>query len=223
MDYQKLSQSPLFAGLSGEVIRNLLESISFKIVKFKKDSIIAQAGEEVTSMLLVLDGVAKGEMTDYSGRVIKIEDIPAPGALAAAFIFGNNNKYPVNVFAVTDIELFSLSKSEFLKLMMNNDRVLLNFLNMISNRSQFLSNKIKFLNFKTIKGKLAQFILQRAGNENRSVVLDLTQNELADYFGVARPSVARALGDIEEDGIIIAKGKTITILNRAKLALLTIE
>ena len=223
MDYQKLSRSPLFAGLSAEIIMNLLEKVSFKIKKYKKDSLIAQAGEEVTSMLLVLDGVAKGEMTDYSGRVIKIEDIPSPGALAAAFIFGNTNKYPVNVFAVTDVELFSLTKSEFLKLMMNNDRVLLNFLNMISNRSQFLSNKIKFLNFKTIKGKLAHFILQKSGATGSLVLMEMTQNDLADLFGVARPSVARAIGEMEEEGLVEAKGKKIRILDREKLAGLTLD
>jgi len=38
--------------------------------------------------MLVIDGKTKGEMIDYSGRIIKIEDIPAPGALAPGFIFG---------------------------------------------------------------------------------------------------------------------------------------
>ncbi len=35
--------------------------------------------------------------------------------------------------------------------MMKNNIILVNFLDMISNRSQFLSEKIKFLTFKTIK------------------------------------------------------------------------
>ena len=82
---------------------------------------------------------------------------------------------------------------------------------MISNRSQFLSEKIKFLNFKTIKGKLAHYILQKAGKDRLTVMLDMTQNDLADFFGVARPSVARALGDLEEEGYIEARGKNIKI------------
>jgi len=106
---------------------------------------------------------------------------------------------------------------------MINDKILVNFLNMISNRSQFLSEKIKFLNFKTIKGKLAHYILQKAGKEKSSVLLDMTQNELADYFGVARPSVARALGDLEEEGYLEAKGKNIKIIDKEGLADLTID
>ena len=83
---------------------------------------------------------------------------------------------------------------------------------MISNRSQFLSEKIKFLNFKTIKGKLAHFILQKAENEKTTIILDMTQNDLADFFGVARPSVSRALGELEQEGFIEAAGKNIRIL-----------
>ena len=60
-------------------------------------SIISQSGEQVNSLVVIVEGVVKGEMVDYSGRVIKIEDIPAPGALAPAFMFGNRNRFPVNV------------------------------------------------------------------------------------------------------------------------------
>jgi CRP-like cAMP-binding protein len=162
-------------------------------------------------------------MVDYAGRVIKIEDIPAPGALASAFMFGSRNRFPVNVIAVSDGELLLIEKSDFLGLMMKNDIILANFLDMISNRSQFLSEKIKFLNFKTIKGKLAHFILQKSGRDGLSVTLGMTQNDLADFFGVARPSVARALGEMEDEGLLVAKGKNIRILNRERLAGLTID
>ena len=122
------------------------------------------------------------------------------------------NRFPVNVIAISDGEILSIEKPDFLKLLMRNDMILVNFLNMISNRSQFLSEKIKFLNFKTIKGKLAHYILQKAENDKSSIILDMTQNDLADFFGVARPSVSRALGELEEEGFIEASGKNIRIL-----------
>ena len=117
----------------------------------------------------------------------------------------------------------SSNKPVFLKLLMSNDKILINFLDMISNRSQFLSEKIKFLNFKTIKGKLAHFILQKAGKDGSAIILNMTQNDLADFFGVARPSVARVLGELEEEGYLEAKGKNIKIINKAGLADLTLE
>ena len=223
MDYSLLSNAPIFRGLTPVIVEAILSEIPYRVKKFQSGSMISQSGEPVNSLMVVVNGIVKGEMVDYAGRVIKIEDIPAPGALASAFMFGSRNRFPVNVLAVSDGELLLIEKSDFLKLLMKNDIILVNFLDMISNRSQFLSEKIKFLNFKTIKGKLAQYILQKTGKERSSVTLDMTQSDLSDFFGVARPSVARALGDLEEKGYIEAKGKNIKIIDREGLADLTID
>lgn len=223
MDYSLLSNTPLFRGLTTGEIDTIFSVVPYRTKKFQAGSLISQSGEPVNSLIVVISGVVKGEMVDYAGRVIKIEDIPAPGALASAFMFGNRNRFPVNVIAVSDGELLLIEKPDFLKLLMRNDIILVNFLDMISNRSQFLSEKIKFLNFKTIKGKLAHYILQKAGKEKASILLDMTQNELADFFGVARPSVARALGELEEEGYLEAKGKNIKIIDKEGLADLAID
>ncbi|TAL58737.1 MAG: Crp/Fnr family transcriptional regulator [Bacteroidetes bacterium] len=223
MDYSLLSQAPLFKGLTADNIVTILSTVPHRVKKFQSGSMISQSGEPVNSLIVVISGVVKGEMVDYTGRVIKIEDIPAPGALAAAFMFGDRNRFPVNVIAVSDGELLLIEKPDFLKLLMRNDIILVNFMDMISNRSQFLSEKIKFLNFKTIKGKLAHYILQKAGKDKLSLKLDKTQNDLADFFGVARPSVARALREMEEEGYIEAKGKYIKLIDKKGLADLTIE
>jgi len=218
MDYTLLSQSPLFKGLDTREISDIIEGISFRTKRYRSGTMIAQAGETVTSLMIVLEGRVKGEMVDIAGRVIKIEDIPAPGALASAFLFGSANRFPVNIITITDSVLLMVAKSEFIKLLMMKDNILLNFLNLISNRSQFLSEKIKFLSFKTIKGKLAHYILQKAGPSNDSVVLDMTQAELAGFFGVARESIARTMHDLDSGGCISARGKHIKIIDRRMLA-----
>jgi CRP-like cAMP-binding protein len=223
MNYSLISHASLFKSLTTEEIETILSGVPHRIKKFQAGSLISQSGEPVNSLIIIIEGIVKGEMVDYAGRVIKIEDIPAPGALASAFMFGNNNRFPVNVIAISDGELLLIEKSDFLKLLMRNDIILVNFLDMISNRSQFLSEKIKFLNFKTIKEKLAHYILQKAGKERSSVILDMTQNDLADFFGVTRPSIARALGELEDEGYLEAKGKNIKIIDKERLADLTID
>jgi len=221
MDFSLLSRSPLFTGLSAAETENVLKEVAHKIRKYQAGSLIAQSGDQVTSLLLIISGVVKGEMVDHTGRIIKIEDIPAPNALASAFLFGNRNQFPVNAVAVTDTTILVIGKNNFLKLLRVEGRVLANFLDMVSNRSQFLTEKIKFLNFKTIRGKLAQFILQRTTQERFSFRLEMTQTDLADYFGVARPSLARALKELEDERMIEALGKVISVTDRKKLTELT--
>ena len=221
MDFNKLDQSPLFKGLLPSQTEAIMQKIHFRLRRYHPGDLVAHTGEKVSSMMIVTAGIVKGEMTGYSGRVIKIEEVTASGAIAAAFLFGKRNILPVNVIAVENTEILFIEKTVFLQLLKNNSTVLVNFLDMISNRSQFLSDKIRFLNFKTIKGKLAWFILQQAGESEVLVRFGLTQSSIADLFGVARPSVARALKEMEEEGLIMAKGKSIIIIDRQRLSGLT--
>jgi CRP-like cAMP-binding protein len=223
MDYTIFLKSPLFSGINIEEIRKILESTPYQLRSYSAGALIAQSGDQVPGFMMVLQGIAKGEMMDFTGRVIKIEDIHASGFLASAFIFGNRNRFPVNVLAVSDIKLLVIEKKNFLAFLRKNDSILLSYLNIISNRSQFLSDKIRFLNFKTIKGKLAQYILQKAYPDKFEILLDLTQNELAEFFGVARPSIARVIGELEEKKLILTKGKSVKILDKKGLSELTYE
>ncbi len=216
---EKLIFCPLFVGLDGDTIIGLLNKVKHHIIYFKKDEIIAFSGDEVKTQLVVLKGSVKGEMVDFTGKTIKIEDIASPRPLAPAFLFGNRNSFPVNIVANTDVEILLIPKTSFVQLMQLNETILENFLSIISNRAQFLSNKIRFLSFQTIKGKIAHYLLEAMKNrETDAIILDKSQNELAAYFGVARPSLSRALREMDYDGYIVAKGKQIRIVDKRKLS-----
>jgi CRP/FNR family transcriptional regulator, dissimilatory nitrate respiration regulator len=221
INYELLSRSPIFKGLDAASTESLLKTINYRVRKFPAGSVIAVSGDEVTSLHIVISGMVKGEMVDYEGRTLKIEDIGAPRALAPAFLFGSGNRFPVNVTSVTDAELLIVDKQDFVKLLCSNDHLLSNYLDTISNRSQFLSDKIKFFTFKTIKGKLAHYILEKSGKNQVRIRFGRTQQELAEFFGVARPSLSRALRELEDEGFITASGKEITILSRNGLVELT--
>jgi CRP-like cAMP-binding protein len=223
MDYSVLLKAPLFSGMTLTEIVQVISVTPYRVRKYKPGTMISHSGDPVNAFLMVIDGTVKGEMVDFSGRVIKIEDIPASGALASAFIFGSRNKFPVNVVAMTDTSLMIIEKADFVRFLKSNDKLLTNFLDMISNRSQFLTEKIKFLNFKTIRGKFAQYILQVAGPDKSEIKLAMTQNEVSEYFGVARPSISRVIGEMEDEGIIITKGKLLKIIDKKRLTELTIE
>lgn len=220
IDYSLLNQCPVFRGLSKDENKNLLFQIHFQVKKFEKDEIVVHAEEEVQNLLVILSGSVRGEMIDYSGKTIKIEDIEAPRPLAAAFLFGKENKYPVTVTANKKAELLAIPVSEFLKLLQLNTQLLLNYLNSISTRAQFLSQKLQFLSFKTIKEKVAHFLLQQADDKFHSFELRNTQQQLADMFGVTRPSLARVISEMQLEGLIKIEKKTVTLLNKNGLNIL---
>ena len=215
--YNTLIQCPIFTGLSLEELENVFSNSHHFTKTFEVGEIAAFSGETVNFLMIVLEGSVKGEMVDFSGKIIKIDDIRSPYPLASAFIFGKQNKFPVNVMANEKTKLLYIPKYDFMKMLQSDIRILQNFLNVISGHTQILANKLKFLSFKTIKGKIAQYILSLAGPDRDMVELPLTQHDLAEQFGVARPSLARALGEMAEEGMISVDRKVVRILDRAKL------
>ncbi|MFW5755468.1 MAG: Crp/Fnr family transcriptional regulator [Tangfeifania sp.] len=217
INYQLLSKCPVFRGISEKRTEKLLTNIHSQLKSYSKNDVVAIAGQEIAHLYIILAGSVRGEMIDYSGKTIKIEDIEAPRPLATAFLFGSENKFPVTVTANDDVEIMAIPISEFLKLLQMDVDILQNYLNSISSRTQFLSQKLHFLTFKTIKEKVAHFLLQKAGDRFHSVELKNTQQQLADLFGVTRPSLARVMAEMQREKLIIIEKKTVTLLNKQKL------
>lgn len=215
--YETLIHCPIFIGLSEEELEVIFSNSHHFTKTFEVGEIAAFSGETVNFLMVVLEGSVKGEMVDFSGKIIKIDDIRAPRTLASAFIFGKQNKFPVNVMANEKIRLLYIPKYDFMKMLQADIRILQNFLNVVSSQTQMLASKLKFLSFKTIKGKIAQYILGLAGPDKDMVELPLTQNDLAEQFGVARPSLARALGEMAQQGILKVDRRVIRILDRKRL------
>lgn len=216
-----LATCPLFKGISTAEINGFKTTIRYRVKRFETNECVALSFDECKHLHIVLNGSVRGEMVDSFGKVIKIEDIEAPRPLAVAFLFGKNNFYPVDILTNEPTEILSFPKESVVELMQKNAIFLKNYMDVISSRAQFLSDRIKFLSFQTIKGKLANYFLGLLKSNELEIELTDSQNSIADMFGVARPSLARTIRELHKDGVIYAKGKTIRVLDkRALMALI---
>ncbi|MBU0764819.1 MAG: Crp/Fnr family transcriptional regulator [Bacteroidetes bacterium] len=212
--YDTLESCPLFSGIGKTDIMKHFSHLFYKIKKYSKGNLIVSSGDECIQLLILLHGTVKAEMMEFSGKTLRIEDITAPKPLATAFLFGSTNRYPVDIIAGTEVEMLVLPLDSVIRLMQSDKRFLRNFLDSVSSRAQFLSAKIRFLSLKTIKGKIAHYFLQLTKDGRDHLILPQTQQELADYFGVARPSLARAMKELAEAGLISIQRKEATIMDR---------
>ena len=213
-----LTNNPLFRGITPEKLSANLEEISFHTRSYKKGEILAQQGAVCNRLVILTKGSVRGEMIDYSGRLIKVEDIAAPRAIAPLFLFGEENRYPVEVTANEPTEVIEIPKTSVLELFRKNEQFLENYMNLSANYARTLSDKLFFMSFKTIRQKLASYLLRLYKQQQQThITLDRSQQELSDYFGVSRPSLARELAHMQEDGLLIADRKHITILQKEQL------
>ncbi len=213
-----LTRSSLFKDMTENEKKECIGSFHFQLKKYKKNQVVVYAQDKVIQQLILLSGAVKNEMSDFNGKSIKITDIEAPRLLAPGFLFGNMNHYPVSIFANTDCEIMAINRDDFLNTLLKNDQLQLNFLNLISNQTQFLTRKINFLNLKTIKAKVAHYLLNLYKRQHKqTVLLPQSQTQLAELFGVTRPSLSRTINELSHEGVVRIEAKRITILDMEAL------
>lgn len=209
-----LTNCKLFRDLSKQEKERIWSDFHLQTRSYQKNDPIVFANESVIQLLILLKGDVKSEMTDFNGKTIKIADMSAPKILAPGFLFGQDSLYPVSITAKKDCQIAAINKENFRETLLKYPKLQLNFLDIISNQTQFLTRKLNFLNFKTIKGKIAHFLLKqstfRGGLE---IQLKQSLTQLADLFGVARPSLSRALSEMQHDGVIEHHKNMIKILD----------
>jgi CRP-like cAMP-binding protein len=212
-----LSSCPICNHLAIENQDDFLSNLKCTFKTYPKNTLIIRQGDVCDTLHLLTVGSVKTEMITESGGIMGIETIVAPRPLAPAFLFSDNNHFPVDVTTLEAVEIMRIPKEEIMRVMMTDPDFMKKFLTLNANRTQFLTNRLQLLSIKTIKGKLAYYLLDKVTGNKLTFLMTKNQTELADYFGVARPSLARSLSELIEEGIISLNKKECTILDLKQL------
>lgn len=212
-----LSACPICSSLNIEDEDNFLLDLKCSVKAYPKNELIIRQGDVCDALYMLTLGSVKTEMITENGSLLGIEIIKAPRPLAPAFLFSDNNHFPVDVTTLEEVEIMKIPKDEIMRLMMTNPDFMKQFLTHNSNRTQFLTNRLQLLSIKTIKGKLAHFLLEQVVGTEKTFTLSRNQTELADFFGVARPSLARSISEMVHEGIISINKKEFSILDMKRL------
>ncbi len=212
-----ISRCPLFNGIDKETLEAFLVKSVSEIRTFRKGEHVVRQGDTITFLNLLVKGIVRTEMITAEGNLVEIEFVEAVRPLAPAFIFSDRHKFPVDAIAMDECVVYMIPMPVFLKEMMANETLLKNFLRLNSNITVFLSGKVQMLSIKSLRAKLSLYILENTSHEQNSFMLKRTQTQLAEYFGVQRPSLARTIGEMINDGVISLYKRELTVLNRKKL------
>ena len=192
-----LKETVVFNNIDEETIKNILEKTRYEIKNYSPNESIAFRGDEVKGLYIILKGTLITEMLTEEGNVIKIEELVPSDVIASAFIFGKKNSFPVDLAAKDEAEILYVERKEFLKLLFSQEKILENFLNEISNKTQLLTSKIwNSFNNKTIKKKFCDYVKK---NQKDNLFSIQNLGALAEFFGVERPSLSRVLSELVKD------------------------
>ena len=217
MQEYDISSCPLFKGISKEEQQAFLMRLVSNKKVIEKGQYVVRQDDEIRYMYLLVKGVVRTEMITQEGNSLEIEFIDAVRPLAPAFMFAHYNRFPVDVITIEECHFLLIPTQVWLNEMMSNEVLLTNFLKLNSNMIVFMSQKLQMISIKSIKGKLSLYLLENTTEENRSFVLKRNRTQLAEYFGVQRPSLARTIAELVDKGIISIDKREVTVLKREEL------
>ena len=216
--YEILTNSPFFNGLTAKEIKELLQTVNYKIVEYPAKEIYTLAGMPCKYADFILKGELISRMTGLSGKQVQIDRLKACVLIAPAFIFAKNNAMPVSVETAQHTTIMRMMPSELKHLIDTNERIRMNFIQLLSSIDVFLTQKLRMLSLFTVREKLAYFLIKAAKEQQSSTIkLSNSRQEIADTFGIQKFSLLRCLSEFEDNGAIKIDGKQITILNSDKM------
>lgn len=213
-----LTNSPFFNGLTAKEIKELLQTVNYKIVEYPAKEIYTLAGMPCKYADFILKGELISRMTGLSGKQVQIDRLKACVLIAPAFIFAKNNAMPVSVKTAQHTTIMRMMPSELKHLIDTNERIRMNFIQLLSSIDVFLTQKLRMLSLFTVREKVAYFLMKAAKEQqSRTIKLSNSRQEIADTFGIQKFSLLRCLSEFEDNGAIKIDGKQITILNSDKM------
>jgi CRP/FNR family transcriptional regulator, dissimilatory nitrate respiration regulator len=205
-----LSEIPLFARLSDREIARVTGHRSETMRTVAAEHEIVPRGTPMTALLILLDGNA-----------MIVENIHDPEVIATAMLSAPEPHFPVTVVADSACTYARLEREMLLTMSQKNRTVLEALLGDAGRRTAFLAARLRLTQFASLRQRIAVFISEEKIRTDRNGVdyihVSQTRQELADMFGVARPSLSRELGRMGDEGIIWADGAAIQIIDRSAL------
>lgn len=146
MEIYPLLKMPPFQGTTEDELLPLILAPEHACRLYKPSDFIAIQGEVYRSLFILCSGKVRTQMVNAEGKQLTIETLKAPQLLAPAFVFSSENRFPVNIEAIEECEILVVNKNAFLDFLHQYPVAMHNFLRLVSDRTLFLSKKLKASN-----------------------------------------------------------------------------
>ena len=189
---------------------------------FRKGEIINHEGEKISNFKYLKSGLVKLYRRTPSGDE-QVITITRPFEFVSNMSIFSEEKYQYSVSALED-SVVCMVKLEFIKqLFLKNGGFAMGLLTKISRINDKIISQTLDIRQKNLIGRVAFVLLYFANEIYKSRVFDLpvSRKEIADYIGMSTANVIRTLSNFKKEGIIRVFGKTIEVVDVAKLEIIS--
>lgn len=211
--FETLAQVPLFSDLA----ESELKLIAARAINrsYSANETIFSEGEPCSGLYVVERGHVRVFKSSPDGRE-QVLAIEGPASSVAELPVFDGGSYPASAAAVDEAEMLFISKEDFQALCLENPKVALKVLRVVSRRLRGLVSMIEQLSFMTVRHRLAALLLRMAksGKQTKQGItfeLSPSNQELAAQIGTVRELVSRNLSQLQNEDVIHLNGRTVLV------------
>jgi CRP-like cAMP-binding protein len=189
---------------------------------FRKGEVINHQGEKISTFKYLKSGLVKLYRRTPSGDE-QVIAITRPFEFVSNMSIFSEDRYQYSVSALED-SVVCLVKLDFIKsLFLKNGGFAMGLLTKISRINDKIIAQTLDIRQKNLVGRVAFVLLYFAHDIYRSQIFEMpvSRKEIADYIGMSTANVIRTLSDFKKEGIIRISGKTIEVVDKEKLEIIS--
>ncbi|MFA8341762.1 MAG: Crp/Fnr family transcriptional regulator [Rhodothermaceae bacterium] len=204
---ERIKESGFVTGFSEKNREKLIEN--GKLRETRKKEIIFLEGDRGHSFYICISGNVQLTKTSPDGKEIVIKVIK-PGEIFAEVILFEKDIYPVTAIAVSNSDIFEISKPDFLSLL-DEKSFREDFIRSLIRKQRYLTEQIKYLTIHDVEDRLFNFLKEQFGDETE-IILSLSKKDVAAAIGTTPETLSRLILRLSKENILSWEGKKITLL-----------
>lgn len=210
---QALRRISLFASLSDETLARIA-NVVVRHTYAPGENIIFE-GNPCRAAYFVAEGQVRVYRLSPSGREQVLVRLGPGQAFNTVPPFKPHGVNHATAEALTPATLYAITCEDFHRLVMECPELALAILQDFAGRLDHLTNLVEDLSLRTVRGRLARFLLEQA--ETGTVTQRRTQEEIAAHLGTVRDMVGRTLRAFADAGLVRMERQRIMLLDREGL------
>lgn len=186
----------------------------------KKGETIFDEGDSLNGIYCIKDGICKLSKLSDNGKD-QIVKLVKKGELLGQRSLISEESTNLSAVAIEDMQVCFIPKQDVLKFFNENNQFSLNMMKSVCDDLKDADDNMVNLAQKTVKQRLAETLLKLENDfgiqEDGSLKIQLSREEIAGTIGTATESCIRLLSEFNKEGVISLQGKKITITNKKEL------
>ena len=186
----------------------------------KKGETIFDEGDSLNGIYCIKDGVCKLSKLSDNGKD-QIVKLVKPGELLGQRSMISDEPANLSAVALEDMEVCFIPRSEVMQFFTQNNQFSMNVMRTICDDLKGADDHMVNMAQKTVRQRLVETLIYLeetfGKNEDGSLHIQLSREELAGMIGTATESCIRLLSELNKSNLIELNGKKIFITDKNKL------